>query len=468
MTLRPILPLVAAACASAAPVDAADDAPPNVVLILADDLGWTDLGCYGSEYYRTPRIDELRAGGMRFDAAYSTGPNCAPTRASLMTGLYPPRHGIYTVASGARGKAEHRRLVPVENVVTLASEHETIAELLDARGYATAHFGKWHLGSPDAGSGPRAQGFDVNVAGNHTGSPKGGYFSPYKNPQLDDGDEGEHLTDRLADEVVRFLEAHHESPFFVYLPFYAVHTPIQAKESLTDEYRQRDAHGGHGNAKYAAMIETMDVAVGRVLHALDRLDVADDTLVVFTSDNGGLGGYSRAGVDGARDITDNAPLRGGKGMLYEGGIRVPLIARWPGRVEAGSSCATPTNSVDWLPTLAAVAGAERSPTDGVSLVPLLTGGQIAERDLFWHFPGYLQASAKKGTWRTTPVGVIRSGGWKLLEFFEDDRVELYHVEQDVGEERDLAAEEPDQRDELLARLRAWRDEVDAPMPRAKD
>lgn len=442
---------------------------PNVVLIIADDLGWTDLGCYGSKYYQTPNVDRLCREGMKFTSAYTCGPNCAPTRACLMSGLYPPRHGIYTVQTGARGKEEHRKMIPVENKETLDPSYVTLAEAIKGAGYVTAHAGKWHLGAPGV-AGPKEQGFDFNYGGNHTGSPKGGYFSPYKNPELSDGPKGENLTDRLSSEIDGFIRQHKDKPFFVYLPYYAVHTPIQAKAELAAEYEKREPHGGHKNPKYAAMIETMDTGIGRILDTLDQLDLANNTVVIFSSDNGGVGGYAAAGVKGAGEITSQAPLRGGKGMLYEGGVRVPLIVRWPGVIQPASQSSAPLISVDFYPTLAEIVGADTPELlDGVSFAPVLKNPAAKlERDgLFWHFPGYLQASGNLGTWRTTPGGGILCGDWKLLEFFEDGRLELYNLADDIGQNNDLAATNAAKRDELHQKLVEWRQEVDAPMPTAK-
>ncbi|MFQ5735023.1 MAG: sulfatase, partial [Planctomycetaceae bacterium] len=277
---------------------------PNVVFFLIDDLGWKDAGFMGSRFYDTPNVDRMARQGMVFTDAYSNGPNCAPTRACLMSGQYSPRHGIYTVGRSARGSAPFRKLIPTPNRTVLADKVVTLAESLKGAGYVTAHMGKWHLGA-DA----KTQGFDVNIGGNRSGSPRGGYFSPYRNPQLPDGPKGEYLTDRLTDEALKFLDANREKPFFLYLAHYAVHTPIQAKPDLTAKYRKRKADKYHNNAKYAAMIDSVDQSVGRVLKKLDDLKLADDTIVIYTSDNGGHG-----------PVTSMHPLRGSKGMLYEGGV----------------------------------------------------------------------------------------------------------------------------------------------------
>ena len=449
-------------------------APPHIVLIVADDLGFSDLACFGSGYYRTPHLDRLAASGMKFTATYTCGPNCAPTRACLMSGQYSPRHGIYTVGSGARGQARLRKLVPAKNTTVLDSKIVTLAETLQAVGYSTAHFGKWHLGPPPT-AGPRQQGFDINFGGNRTGSPRGGYFSPYRNPQLTDGPTGEHLTDRLSSEAANVIRQHvrqsSEKPLFIYLPFYAVHTPIQAKPRLAAEYAKRETAGGHKNAKYAAMVETMDAGVGRVLAALDEMRIADNTLVIFTSDNGGLGGYTSADRQLPNGITDNAPLKGGKGMLYEGGIRVPMIVRWPGHTRPGSSCPTPVITVDFYPTLAEIASASLpagQPRDGVSITGLFRGKDLPQRPLFWHFPGYLQAYGRRGAWRTTPAAAVRLGDWKLIEFFEDGRRELYHTGRDIGETTNLVDSEPQVAARLFELMTDWRKRIKAPMPTKKD
>ena len=442
---------------------------PNVVLIVADDLGWTDLGVYGSRYYETPRIDRFASQGLRFTNAYAN-PNCAPTRAALQTGRYGPRTGIYTVDSGARGLDAFRRMVPVENVTSLALDEVTFAERFRDAGYATAHIGKWHLGGGEYL--PTRQGYGVNVAGNETGSPKGGYFSPYENPQLPDGPAGEYLTDRLASEAVAFLKANRERPFLLSLSFHAVHTPIEGKPELIRKYAAKPPVGGHANPDYAAMVEALDTNVGRVLDALDELDLAGNTVVIFYSDNGGVGGYRAAGVN-AKDLTDNAPLRGGKGMLYEGGVRVPLIVRHPGRARAGGLSSLPVMCVDFFPTLLELAGLPPETAreiDGTSFAGEILGRPAAgERPpIYWHFPGYLEAGGPKaGSWRTTPAGAIRQGRYKLIELFETGAVELYDLERDVGERRNLAAADPETARRLAATLAAWRARLKAPMPAFK-
>ena len=464
--------LVVALAALTTHVPAQDDTRPNYVVILADDLGYADLGCQGSGFYATPAIDALAASGLRFTDGYANAPNCAPTRACLMSGQDTPRHGIYTVGSGARGKAANRRLEPAPNATTLAPDVVTLAECLAARGYATAHVGKWHLGEPGT-AGPREQGFDVNVGGTHAGHPKS-YFSPYDNAALPDGPEGEYLTDRLTDDALGFLEANRDGPFFLYFAHYAVHTPLQATDADRAAFADREPDGGHRNVTYAGMIRSLDRSVGRVLATLDDLGIADSTVVVFTSDNGGLGGYADLGT---RDVTDNRPLRGGKGMLYEGGIRVPWIVRWPGRTTPGTTSAAPIVTYDLFPTLLAAAGAPLDPewtdpeVDGVDLASALEGATDA-RTLVWHFPGYLQANAARGTWRTEPAAAIRRGRFKLIEWFdagppEGWRHELYDLAADVGESRDLRAARPELAAELRAALATWRGTRHAPLPTAK-
>jgi len=425
--------------------------PPNFVVVYVDDWGWRDAGFQGSAFYETPRMDAFAAEGMVFTDAYAAAPNCAPSRASLLTGRYTPRHGILTVGSSKRGRAANRALVPIENQTVLADEELTIAELLREAGYRTAHFGKWHLGD-DA----RTQGFDVNAGGFRAGHPKS-YFSPYRNPMLEDGPEGEYLTDRLTDEVVGFLGDSGDRPFFAYVSHYAVHTPVQAKPDDAVRFADKPADGEQANGDYAGMVLSVDRSLGRILDVLDELDLAEDTVVLLTSDNGGHG-----------VVTSNAPLRGMKGMLYEGGIRVPFVVRWPGRIAAGARSGVPVHGVDLLPTLADLAGVPLAPAhavDGVSLAPALGGGELERDALYWHFPAYLEGNRKTaGSWRTTPVGALRAGRWKLLEWFETGARELYDLAADPGETSDLAGAEPELVEELGARLAAWREEVGARVP----
>lgn len=448
--LRLLLVLAALGFASRLTAD-----PPNVVLFLIDDLGQRDLGCYGSTYYRTSHIDKLATQGVRFTDAYAACPVCSPTRASILTGQYPQRFGITDWLPGQPDRPFMKLKRPaLPNHLPL--EAVTIAEALKPAGYVTGSIGKWHLGGE--GFDPTKQGFDTNIAGDQSGTPYS-YFAPYRNkkfaiPGLDNAPEGEYLTDRLAAEAVKFITANKAKPFFLYLPHYGVHTPMRAKQALIDKYKP-GRPGTQGNPTYAAMVESMDEAVGTVLKALDDLKLADNTLVIFTSDNGGL-----ATLEGLPQApTYNGPLREGKGYLYEGGIRVPLIIRGA-RVKAATTFAEPVSSIDLFPTILAACGAKSGEKpDGMSLLPALTGGTI-ERDadaLFWHYPHYANQGSRPG-------GAIRVGDFKLIEFYETGRRELFNVKQDPGESRNLAAEKPLIVQNLAGRLDDWRKKVSAKMP----
>ncbi|MBI4578556.1 MAG: sulfatase, partial [Planctomycetes bacterium] len=455
---------------------------PNIVFILADDLGYTDVACYGSKYYETPNIDRLAAQGIRFTDGYTCGPNCQPTRAALMSGQYGPRTGVYTVGSIDRFNWRSRSLRPVDNVPALPLDKITIAQALKKAGYATGMFGKWHLGE-DGAHHPGRRGFDEAIV-------SAGVHFNFKTSPKTDYPQGEYLADFLTNKAVDFIRRHKDEPFFLYLPHFAVHTPHEAKADLIAKFKPKPPAGGHRDPTYAAMIYSVDESVGRVVKLLDELKLADNTLVIFSSDNGGVGGYQRAGLKRTEGITDNDPLRGGKGMLYEGGIRVPYIFRWPltrdgreasrgdrvasrvkgwpGGIPPGTTCDQPINSVDLYPTLLEAAGASPPadyPLDGVSYLSLLTSGGKADwkrEVIYWHFPGYLGAGG--GDWRTLPVGVVRSGDFKLLEFFEDRRLELYNLREDIGEKNDLAAKMPDKVKSLAEQLHRWRDQVGAKMP----
>jgi arylsulfatase A-like enzyme len=433
---------------------------PNIVFILADDLGYTDVACFGSKYYETPNIDRLAASGIRFTSGYTCGPNCAPTRAALMSGQYGPRTGVYTVGSIDRFDWRSRPLRPVDNVTELPLNKVTIAQSLKKAGYATGMFGKWHLGE-DGAHHPGQRGFDEAIVS------MGQHFDFVTHPPVE-YPKGTYLADFLTDKAVDFIHRHKEGPFFLYLPHFAVHSPHEAKESLIAKFKPKPPVGGHKNPTYAAMIASVDESVGRVVALLEELKIAENTLVIYSSDNGGVGGYVREGLKKAGDVTDNAPLRGGKGMLYDGGIRVPYIFRWPGKIPSGTVCDQPINSVDLYPTLLEVAGAAPPPNyplDGVSYLTLLTSGgkaALGRGAIFWHFPGYLGAGP--GSWRTTPAGAIRSGDWKLQEFFEDGRLELYNLRDDISETNNLGSKLPDKVKELHAQLATWRETVKAPMP----
>ena len=421
---------------------------PNFIFFLIDDLGWTDLACYGSALYETPNIDRLAEAGMRFTDAYSACTVCSPTRACVLTGRYPAWLHVTDWIHG-----HHRpnaKLKIPEWTHFLPHEEVTIAEALRGAGYKTISIGKWHLG--EESHGPLSQGFGVNKGGYHRGQPPS-YFSPYKIPTLTDSPPSEYLTDREAEEAVAFIGENHDRPFFIYLPHYAVHTPIQAKRELTEKYRRKITPDmAQHNPAYAAMIESVDESVGRVMAALEEHNIAQRTVVIFTSDNGGLV---------LREITSNRPLRAGKGSSYEGGVRVPCIVRWPGVTQPGSTNQTPVISTDFFPTILEMAGvaadAQRE-IDGESLVPVLSGnGELKRQAIYWHYPHYHPGGA-------TPYGAVRRGDWKLIEFFEDDHVELYNLRDDIGETKDLADAKPALRDELHHDLQAWRNHVDAQMP----
>jgi arylsulfatase A-like enzyme len=428
----------------------ADDRP-NILFVMIDDLGWMDLACQGNPLVETPRIDRLAAEGMRFTSAYAAAPVCSPTRAAVMTGKSPARLRITNhIPDRESFIPDNPVLLPATMGDHLPLSEVTIAERLKEAGYATGFLGKWHL----AGSGkgdpqfyPDRQGFDLNIGGCAYGGPYT-YFDPYRNPTIPDRRAGEYLPDRLADEGVTFMRDHRDGPFALFLWTYTVHWPMEAPQTLLDKYADRTGPGLN-DTRYGAMIEGMDTAVGRVLDALDELGLADNTLVVFTSDNGGFGG-----------VADNRPLRAAKGYLYEGGIRVPLIVRWPGVVEPGSECDFPVVSMDFYPTLLEAVGAsEATAPDGVSLMRLLRGESALDRPaIYFHYPNYAwHRSNRLG-------GAIRSGPYKLIEWFDDHSVELYDLAADISERHNLADAMPENATQLREMLVAWRAECDAAMP----
>jgi len=451
---------------------------PNFVFILLDDYGWADTGCYGSSFYETPRLDRLATESVRFTDAYASCPVCSPTRASVMTGRYPATVQVTNYIAGqANGQ-----LLSAPYLHYLPHEERTVARALGELGYRTWHVGKWHLGREEFW--PDRHGFDVNVGGCSWGMPHDGYFSPWGCPTLDDGPEGEYLTDRLTDEAIKLIRRRDDRPFFLNLCYYAVHIPIQAKAELVRKYEAKARALGlsskdpfepgerfpcehkkdqrvirrkfQSDPAYAAMVQTVDECIGRVLDALDEAGLAENTVVFFTSDNGGL-----STAEGSP--TCNAPLCEGKGWMYEGGIREPLIVRAPHVVRPDSICEVPVTSVDFFPTMIEMAGGEVSAEpqiEGVSLVPLLKGGGADSLDreaIYWHYPHY----ANQGC---TPACSVRRGDWKLIEFFEDRHVELYNLRDDVSEERDVAAAEPETAGRLQGLLHKWLEKVGAKIP----
>lgn len=458
--LRAVMLLAIGQCLAFTCTRSGEDPLPNIVLIVVDDLGWKDVGFMGSKYYETPNLDALSRESFVFRQAYAGAANCAPSRACLLSGQNTPRHGIYTVASSERGNKKTRKLIPTPNIETLADSVVTLAEVLQAGGYTTCSIGKWHIGDD-----PRTQGFDINVAGTHGGHPRT-YFSPYQNKALPDGPDGEYLTDRLATEAVNFIHEHQQAPFFLYMPFFSIHTPLQGKPELVEKYQNKPPLDGQGNnPNYSAMVETMDAAIGRVLHTLDSLGLAENTIFLMTSDNGGISYLSR-----------QTPLRAGKGSYYEGGIRVPLLLRWPGHIPAGKVSEAPVTQMDIFPTLMELLGQQLPKDkllDGMSLKDHLVNGKaVAERPLYWHFPIYLEAyrkgedESRDSLFRTRPGTAMRLGDWKLHEYFEDGAWELYNLANDPGELKDLSTTETAKLAEMQTMMRTWRESVQAPVPTA--
>jgi arylsulfatase A-like enzyme len=463
-------------CLPLTSANGADARPPlNLVFFLIDDFGWRDLGCYGSTFYETPNVDALAASGMRFTSAYAACPVCSPTRASIQTGKHPARLKTTDYFGGPQPEAaplwprfKNKKLLPAAYLDRLPLDETTIAEALKEAGYATFFVGKWHLGPK--GYWPEQQGYDVDKGGFGAGSPKS-YFSPYHNPKLSDGPPGEQLDDRLASEAVQFIQSHRDKPFLVFFSLYDVHVPLMTTPELEAKYAakaQLVKHVGprrlregasrvrqvQDHAVYAGMVETMDAAVGKVLKALEETGVADRTAVFFTADNGGL-----STAEGAP--TSNVPLRAGKGWMYEGGIRVPMIARWPGVSKPGSVCDRYVISTDFYPTMLDMAGLALRPEqhlDGMSFAPLLKGeGDYERGPIFWHYPHY-------GNQGGSPAAAVRDGDWKLIRFFEDNRTELYNLASDVGEQHESSAAEPDRAATMRLQLDDWLASVGAQMP----
>jgi arylsulfatase A-like enzyme len=456
---------------------------PNIVFILIDDLGWKDLSCYGSKFYETPNIDKLQKEGIYFTNAYAACPLCSPTRASILTGKYPAKVGVTNVI-GANAKGV---LIDAPHLDYLPLSEKTLASALKEGGHNTWHVGKWHLGSKKYY--PQNHGFDKNIGGCHWGMPLNGYFSPWGIETLEDGPKGEYLTDRLTDEAIKLIkESDSSKPFFLNLCYYSVHVPIQAKESYIEKYRKKAKEMGLDKIKtfevgekmpaeyvvplltrqvrifrrliqsdpvYAAMIEILDENIGRLVQTIDETGQADNTIIVFTSDNGGL--------STSQDCpTTNHPLSEGKGWMYEGGIREPLIIKWPETITPGSVCNVPVTSPDFYPTLLEACDLPPNPeqhSDGVSLIPLIEGGDKLDREaIFWHFPHY-------GGMGGTPFSSVRMGNYKLIEFFEDDRLELYNLKEDISEKSNLIKEYPKIAEKMHKRLVDWRNNVKAKIPK---
>jgi len=457
-----------ASCPVLGTTQAAEAKRPNFVFFLVDDLGWADLSCYGSTFHETPNIDALAASGMKFDQAYTACPVCSPTRASILTGRHPVR---VDVTDWIPGNGNTGKFLQVHDRDNLALEEVTIAEVLKGKGYQTFFAGKWHLG--DEGHWPTDQGFDTNIGGNHKGSPPGGYYAPWKNPTLEAKKDGEYLTERLTEESIHFLETRdQQKPFFLYLCYYNVHSPITPYKKRVEHFQAKaektfdgktpviaehngKSRGRQDNAAYASMVAAVDQSVGDILDKLEELKLDDNTVVCFFSDNGGLCTLRGAGP------TSNLPLRSGKGWLYEGGVRSPLIVRAPGVTTAGSVSQAPVVSTDFFPTMLDLANLPLQPelhADGQSLSGLLQQEKSPEtRTLYWHYPHY-----HGSTW--TPGASIREGDWKLIEFYEFDKAELYNLAQDPGEQHDLSESRPEKTTELREKLKAWQKKMNAKMP----
>jgi arylsulfatase A-like enzyme len=451
------IPLILAACLFV--LEGCRGPSPDIVIINIDDMGWRDVGFMGSRYYVTPNIDELAGRGMVFTDAYAAASNCTPSRACLMSGQWTPRHGIHTVGSSERGESRHRKLIPTPNTTVLAEEVITLAEVLKEAGYSTCHAGKWHLSEN-----PCDHGFEINIGGTHSGSPRS-YYPPYGNVSLE-APNGEYLTDNIMNRVLEYLREA-ESPFFLHYTPYAVHAPIHPVDSLMHKYQGKSRWMGQGNPAYATMIENLDRNIGRLVEMLESKGGMKNTLIVFTSDNGGHFVFTR-----------QRPLRSGKGSYYEGGIRVPMFIVWERNIPTGEKTGTPVTNLDLFPTIVDAAALKKLlkspgtlPLDGTSLMPLFRKrGKLQERPLFWHFPIYLQAYDRENDetrdplFRTRPGSVIRVGDWKLHQYFEDWGIELYNLATDTAERFNLAETNPGKAAELLGLLENWREETGAPVP----
>ncbi len=437
---------------------------PNIIFILVDDLGWSDLACYGNKFHETPHIDSLAKQGVRFTNAYATSPACSPSRASILTGKYPVSLNLTDRIPWrqALSHSQNEVLKPPAYKQELPLDEVTIAEKLNPYGYATASIGKWHLGAKDFY--PTSQGFDLNIAGNHTGMPPS-YFYPYENSnrKIPDvwkgGQQGEYLTDRLTSEAIDFIEHNKNSPFFLYLPYYSVHIKLEAKQELIEKYQQKAQQHPElkqTNPVYAAMIETLDKNIGRLTKTLQKNDLMNNTVIFFTSDNGGL--TVKEGPN--TPATTNAPLRAGKGYLYEGGIRVPLIVAWKNEIKSGALSKEIVSGVDFFPTIMDIVDIPSDSIDGLSISPLLKqNAAIKRKAIYWHYPHYSNQGGKPGS-------AVRSGKYKLIEFFEDERLELYNLENDKSEQINLIDSLPETGKKLYELLEQWRQKRSAKMPTA--
>ena len=421
-------------------------------------MGWKDVGFMGSQYYETPNIDKLAAKGMVFTNGYAASSNCAPSRACLMTGKWTPRHGIYTVSPSTRGKSEHRKLIPTKNTHTLSNDHIILPEVLRDNGYVNCHAGKWHLSDN-----PLEYGFDVNVGGGHNGLPIS-YLPPYKNVKIEKGD-SKYLTDLIMENTLKFVDSV-QSPFFLYYSPYAVHVPIMQVDSIVPKYEKKAPWNGQNNPKYASMVDNLDRNIGLLINKLKEKHLFENTLIVFTSDNGGLYG-----------ITKQKPLRAGKGSYYEGGIREPFFFVLNNKIKPSTKSGVPITNLDIFPTILNYAGVKNASLtlDGNNLSSVLEGEkETLERSLFWHFPIYLQAynvndnENRDPLFRTRPGSVIRKGDWKLHYYFEDEGVELYNLSEDIGENNNLVDTNPEKKEELLKILKKWWKDTNAPIPKTKN
>lgn len=428
---------------------------PNIVLFYIDDLGWGDFGCYGDKFHETPNIDRLAADGLKFTNAYAAAPVCSPSRASLMTGQYPARLHLTQWIPGTI--YPNKKLLEPKQVQHLERDVPTIAERLKALGYKTAAFGKWHLGGD--GYLPENFGFDVNVGGDNHGSPPlpNHYFGPFVMHNLGGYTKDDYLTEVLTKRMDDFLEhAARSGPFFLYMAEYAVHIPLEEREALIEKYRRKNGGKDEPDPVYAAMVESVDTALGNLREKLERLGVADNTLIILTSDNGGVGYQGRQ----LHRIADNGGLRAGKGYLYEGGIREPFLVYWPRVTKAGTVSDIPVIATDVMPTLLRIAGAGSVPavTDGVDITEVIRGSNSLHREaLYWHYPHYSDQGG-------TPSSAIREGEWKLIEFLEDGHTELYNLTLDPGEQYDFSSSFSDKAKDLLRKLHTWRERVNAAMP----